>query len=188
MCVCVCVCVCVWCLHLLPVINVTLPQIIQYAYVHVSIILQAVSNCRAERRGNYHDALSSPVCIYVCMYICMYNMYIHPSQPETHRLHNNPAFSADAHNNKTLYLATIGHETAQHSTSSLYAGFRLLLTLLIAPVRATRLLAIRPYWLKYTTCTVLAQQGRASLCSSKYVGVDCPAAIQCFVWLAIPSF
>ena len=74
-------------------------------------------------------------------------MYIRPSQPETPRLRNSPVFSAGAHDNKTLYLATIGHETAQHSTSSLHAAFRLLLTSLIAPARATRLLAIPPYWL-----------------------------------------
>ena len=41
---------------------------------------------------------------------------------------------------------------------------------------------------KRTTGIVLAQHGRASLRSSKYVGVDYPAAIQCLVWLAIPSF
>ena len=39
-------------------------------------------------------------------------MYIHPSQRETPRLHNSPMFSAGTHNNKTLYLATIGHESA----------------------------------------------------------------------------
>ena len=50
-----------------------------------------------------------------------------------------------AHNNKMLYLATIGHETAQHSTSLLHAAFRLLLTSPIAPARVTRLLAISPY-------------------------------------------
>ena len=36
--------------------------------------------------------------------------------------------SAGAYDNKTLYLATIGHETAQHSTSLLHTAFRLLLT------------------------------------------------------------
>ena len=86
------------------------------------------------------DALSSPVCIKICM-------YIHPSQPETPRLRYSPVFSTGAHDNKTLYLATIRHETAQHSTSSLHAAFRLLLTSLIAPARATRLLAIPPYCL-----------------------------------------
>ena len=132
-------------------------------------------------------------------------MYIHPSQPETPRLCNSPVFFAGAHDNKKLYLATIGHETAQHSTSSLHPAFRLLLMSPIAPARATRLLAIPPYWLtsfaprgrgntstvhsgEAITRTVLAQHGRASLCSCKYVGVDCPAAIQCFGWLAIPSF
>ena len=35
---------------------------------------------------------------------------------------------------------------------------------------------------------MLAQHGRASLRSSKYVSVDWQAAIQCFVWLAIPFF
>ena len=139
------------------------------------------------------------------MYVYMYvYMYIRPSQPETPRLHNSPVFSTGAHDNNTLYLATIGHETAQHSTSSLHAAFRLLLTSPIAPVRATCLLDIPPYWLtsfapcgwehfhcslgEAITCTVLTQHKRVSLCSSKYVGVDCPAAIQCLVWLAIPSF
>ena len=130
-------------------------------------------------------------------------MYIRPSQPETPRLCNSPMFSAGAHDNKTLYLATVSHKTAQHSTSSLLAGFRLLLASPIAPARATRLLAILPYWLtsfaphdrehtvpsgEAITRTVLAQQGWASLRSSKYVVVDCPTAIQCFIWLAIPSF
>ena len=121
-------------------------------------------------------------------------MYIRPSQPETPRLHNG---------NKTLYLATIGHETDQHSTSSLHAAFRLLLTLPISPARAppvgdSTILAdvICPTWpgtlslfprVKRTAPIVLAQQGWASLRSSKYVGVHCPATIQCFVWLAIPS-
>ena len=96
----------------------------------------------AEPKGSAsnRDALSSPVCIYVYMYIC-------PSQPETPRLHNSPVFSAGAHNNKMLYLATIGHETAQHSTSSMQPAFRLLLTSPIASARATCLLAIPPYWL-----------------------------------------
>ena len=140
------------------------------------------------------------VCMYVCMYICM---YIRPSQPETPRLRNSPVFSAGAHDNKTLYLATIGHETAQHYTSSLHPVFRLLLTSPIASARATRLLAIPPYWLtsfaprgrehfvhsgEAITSTVLAQHGRAPLRSYKYVGVDGSVAIQCFVWLAIPPF
>ena len=91
-------------------------------------------NCRAEKRSRHAsncDALSSPICIYVCkiMYIC-------PSQPETPRLHNSPMFSAGAYNNKKLYLATIGHESAQHSTSSLHAVFRLLLASPIAPATA----------------------------------------------------
>ena len=132
-------------------------------------------------------------------------MCIRPSQPDTPRLHNSPEFSAGAHDNKTLYLATISHESAQYSTSLLHAAFRLLLTSPIAPARATRLLAILPYWLmsfaprgqeqfllfpwvKHKTRTVLVQQGRATLRSSKYVGVDGSAAIQCFVWLVIPSF
>ena len=68
-------------------------------------------------------------------------MYIRPSQPET------PRHLDCAHNNKTLYLPTIGHETAQHSTSSLHAAFRFLLTSPIAPARATRLLAVPPCWL-----------------------------------------
>ena len=73
------------------------------------------------------------VYMYVCMYVCIYvYMYIRPSQPETPRLRNSPVFSAGAHDNKTLYLATIGYETAQHSMSSLYAAFRLLLTSPIA--------------------------------------------------------
>ena len=58
------------------------------------------------------DALSSPVCLFVYM-------YIRPSQPETPRLHNSLVFSAGPHDNKTLYLATIGHKTAQHSISSM---------------------------------------------------------------------
>ena len=58
-----------------------------------------------------------------------------------------PVFSAGAHNNKTLYLATIGHKTAQHSTSLLHATFRLLLTLPFAPARVIRLLVLPPYWL-----------------------------------------
>ena len=140
--------------------------------------------------------------LFVFMYICIYvYMYIRPSQPETPRLRKSPVFSTGAHDNKTLYLATVSHKTAQHSTSSLHAVFRLLLTLPIAPARATRLddsaiLAdvICPAWpgtlplfpqVKCTMLTVLAQQGRASLRSSKYIVVDCPAAIQCFVWLAI---
>ena len=91
------------------------------------------------------DALSSPVCMYVCMYVYM---YIRPGQPATPRLRNSPVFSAGAHDNKTLYLATIGHEAAQHSTSSLHPGLILLLTSPIGSARATRLLAIPPYWLK----------------------------------------
>ena len=139
------------------------------------------------------------------MYVCIYvYMYIRPGQPETPRLCNSPVFSAGAHDNKMLYLAAIGHETAQHSTSSLHAAFRLLLTSPVASARATRLLAFPPYWLtsfarvagntstvhsgEAITSTMLAQHGRASLCSSKYVGVDCSAAIQCFLWFAIPSF
>ena len=138
---------------------------------------------------------------FVCMYVYM---YIRPSQPETPRLRNSPVFSAGAHDNKTLYLATIGHETAQHFTSSRHPAFRLLSTSPIAPARATRLLATPPYWLtsfaqrgwehfhcpsgEAITRTVLAQHRRASLHSSKYVGVDGSVAIQCFVWLATPSF
>ena len=88
------------------------------------------------------------VYMYVCMYVCMYvYMYIRPSQPETPRLRNSPVFSAGAHDNKTLYLATASHKTALHSTSSLLATFRLLLTSPIAPARAARLLASPPYWL-----------------------------------------
>ena len=82
-------------------------------------------------------------------------MYIRPSQHETPRLRNSPVFSAGAHDNKTLYLATIGHETAQHSTSSLHPSFRLLLMSPIASVRATCLLEILPYWL-----TSFAPRGR----------------------------
>ena len=41
---------------------------------------------------------------------------------------------------------------------------------------------------KRTKHIVLTQQGQASLRCSTYVGGDYPAAIQCFVWLAIPSF
>ena len=81
-----------------------------------------------------------PICIHVYM-------YIRPSQPETPRLHDSPVFSAGAHDNKTLYLANIGHKTAQHSTSLLHVAVRLLLTSPIAPPRATRLLVIPPYWL-----------------------------------------
>ena len=93
----------------------------------------------AEPKGeaSNRDALSSPVCIYVYMYIC-------PSQPETPRLCNSPMFSAGAHDNKMLYLTTMDHESAQHSTSSLHVAFKLLLTSLIASSRATRLLAILP--------------------------------------------
>ena len=99
-----------------------------------------------EGEASNRDALLSPICIYVCMYVCMYvymyvYMYIRPSQPETPRLRNSPVFSAGAHDNKTLYLATIGYETAQHSTSSMHAVFKLWLTSPIASVRATRLLA-----------------------------------------------
>ena len=74
---------------------------------------------------------------------------VSPVNPrETPRLHNSPVFSAAALDNKTLYLATIGHESAQHSTSLLHAAFRLLSASLIAPARATHLLAILPYRLK----------------------------------------
>ena len=66
---------------------------------------------------------------------------IRPSQPETPKLRSSPVFSSGAHDNLTLYLATIGHETAQHSTSSLHPAFRLLLTSPIASARATRMLA-----------------------------------------------
>ena len=84
---------------------------------------------------------------FVYMYVCMYIiMYIHPSQPEIPRLCNSPVFSAGAHDNKMLYLTTIGHESAQHSTSSLHTAFKYLLTSLIASARATCLLAIPPYW------------------------------------------
>ena len=81
---------------------------------------------------------------FVYMYVYM---YIRLSQPETPRLRNSLVFSAGAHDNKTLYLTTISHETAQHSTLTLHAAFRLLLTLSIASARATRLLVILPYWL-----------------------------------------
>ena len=85
---------------------------------------------------------------FVYMYVCMYvYMYIRPSQLEIPRLRNSPVFSAGAHDNKTFCLATIGHETAQHSTLLLRATFRLLLMPPIASARATRLLAIPPYWL-----------------------------------------
>ena len=96
----------------------------------------------AEPKGeaSNRDPLSSPICIYV-------HMYIRPSQPETPRLCNCPVFSAGAHDNNTLYLATICLEAAQHSMSLLHAAFRLLLTLPIASASATRLLAIPPYWL-----------------------------------------
>ena len=77
---------------------------------------------------------------FVCMYVYM---YIRPSQPETPRLRNSPVFSAGAHDNKTLYLATIGYETAQHFTSLLHAAFRLLVTSPIASARATRLFGIQ---------------------------------------------
>ena len=73
-------------------------------------------------------------------------MYIRPSQPKTPKLHNSPVFSAGAHDYKSLYLATIGHETAQHSSSSMHPAFRLL-TSSTASARATRLLAIPSYWL-----------------------------------------
>ena len=137
------------------------------------------------------------------MYVCI---YVYPSQStETPRLHNSPVFSAGGHDNKSLYLATVSHKTAQHSTLSLHTAFRLLLTSPIAPARVTRLLASPPYWLtsfaprgrEHFHCSFrwsakhalwLAKQGPASLRSSKYVGVDSPAAIQCFIWLAIPSF
>ena len=99
---------------------------------------------KSKGKASNREALLSTVCIYVCIHVYM---YIRPSQPETPRLCNNQVFSAGAHDNKTLYLATISHETAQHSTSSLHAVFRLLLTLPIAPARATRLLSIPPYWL-----------------------------------------
>ena len=70
------------------------------------------------------------------------------------------------------------------------------------PVGDSTILAdiICPAWLgtlsmfsqvKRTTRTLCytAQQGWASLCSSKYVGVNCPAAIQCSASLLyIPSF
>ena len=83
---------------------------------------------------------------FVYMYVCIYvYMYIRPSQPETPRLCNNLVFSAGAHDNKMLYLATIGHETAQRSTSPLHSAFRLLLTSPIASARSTRLLACPPY-------------------------------------------
>ena len=130
-------------------------------------------------------------------------MYIRPSQPETPRLHNSPMFSTGAHDNKTLYLA-VDYETAQHSTSSLHPAFRLLLTSPIASARATRLLAIPLYWLtsfaprgrntftvhsgEAITSTVLAQHERASLRSSKYVGVNCPAAIQLLRLVCYPFF
>ena len=144
------------------------------------------------------------------------HMYIRPSQPETPRLRNSPVLSAGVHDNKTLYLATIGHETAQHFTSSLHAAFRLLLTSPIAPARATRLLAIPPYWLtsfpawpgtlslfprvndnahcvsthqrSRSFLLDLCTHGRASLRSSKYVGVDGSAAIQCFRLGCYPFF
>ena len=128
-------------------------------------------------------------------------MYISPSQPETPRLRNSPVFSAGAHDNKMLYLATIGHETAQHSTAPCVQNVNVAhcSSKGYTPVGNSAILAdvICPAWpgtfslfpqVKRTTCTVLAQQGRASLRNAKYVGVDCPAAIQCFVWLAISSF
>ena len=81
--------------------------------------------------------------MYVCMYVFMYiGVYIRPSQPETPRLCNTPVFSAGTHDNKKLYLATIGRETAAYSTSLLHTVFRLLLTLPVAPARATRILVI----------------------------------------------
>ena len=116
-----------------------------------NVTMLMVQTVIAEPKGeaSNRDTLSSPVWIYVCMYICI-------SVPvETPRLCNSPVFSAGAHDNKTLYLATIDHETVQHSTSLLHPTFRLLLTLPIASARATRLLAIPPYWL-----TSFARRGR----------------------------
>ena len=103
------------------------------------MILLTTLVAEPEGEASNRDALSSPVCMYVYM-------YIRPSQPETPRLRNSPVFFAGAHDNKMLYLATIGYESAQHSTSSLHAAFKLLLTWPIASARATRL-AIPPYWL-----------------------------------------
>ena len=93
----------------------------------------------AESKGEASncDALSSCVCINIYIYVCIYvYMYIRPSQPETPKLCNSPVFTAVAHN-KTLYLASISHKTAQHSTLLLHAAFILLLTSPIAPARAT---------------------------------------------------
>ena len=91
---------------------------------------------------------------FVCMYVYNVYMYIRPSQPATPRLCNSPVFSARAHDNKTLYLATISHKMAQHSTSSLRAAFRLLLTSSIAPARATRLLASTPYSIQFNSIII----------------------------------
>ena len=146
-----------------------------------------------------------PPFVYNIMYVCMY-VYICPSQPETPRLHNSPVFSAGAHDNKTLYLATVSHKTAQHVLHFIAARCVQIVVNVAhcssegyTPVGDSTILAdvICPTWsgtlplfprVERTMCTVLAQQELASLRSSKYVGVDCPAAIQCFVWLAIPSF
>ena len=105
--------------------------------------------------------------------------------------------------------ALLGHHRPQICSTLYFIGahcVQMLLTSLVASARATRLLAILPYWLmsfalrgqehfhcspgevQNTHCTWLAKQGLASLRSSKYVGVNGSAAIQCFIWLTIPSF
>ena len=138
------------------------------------------------------------VCIYVYMYICI-SVPVNPRHLDCAIARCSPA---GAHDNKMLYLATIGHETAQHSTApcvQIVVNVAHCFSEGYTPVGHSAILAdvICPAWpgtfslftrVKRITSTVLAQQGRASLRSSKYVGVDCPAAIQCFVWLAIPSF
>ena len=130
-------------------------------------------------------------------------MYICPSQPETPRLCNCSVFSAGTHNNKTLYLATaIATKllntplhpacciqivvNVAHCSSKGYTHVNWQLADVICPTWPEHFHCFLGW--KRTTRTVLAQQGLASLRSSKYVGVDCPAAIQCLVWLAIPSF
>ena len=112
--------------------------VINFQFPYFVILVCVIAEPKGE--ASNRDVLSSPICMYVYM-------YIHPSQPETPRLRNSPVFSAGAHDNKMLYLTTMGHESAQHSTSLLHTAFKLLLTLLIASARATRLLAILPYWL-----------------------------------------
>ena len=178
---------------------------------HLIRCLASLYKIAAELKGeaSNRDALLSPVCIYVCMYgftlvycnlYCIYvYMYICISgsvNPRHTRLHNSPVFSEALTTTKcftwppsaTKLLNTPLHccmilivVNVAHCSSEGYipVGNSTILSGVICPAWSGTL-SLFPQ-VKCTMCTVLAQQGRAFLRSSKYVDVSCQAGIKCFV-------